>query len=340
MIEPTDSLTTAVPTQRRLLGIGAAAGLGLLLALGAVVTMAASPSPSPTTAPGTTTNPGSGPGWFGGPGFGGRGHGPLGGPGDWHAGVGFGDITITAINGSSVSLKTADGWTRTITVGTSTTITKGGQTITLSDLSVGDQIHLRETRDSSGTFTVTAIDVVVPQEAGTVSATTADGFTLKTRDGTTVTVTVTSATTYTLADRNGSTSASKSDIKAGVEVVVTGTPGSNDTFTAATVRIEPAEVAGQVTAKTGDTITVSGPGGTTATIHVGSGTTYQVAGKTDASLSDITTGMFVSASGTKRADGSLDATSVTATNGHGRMFRGGPWGPHDSASPAPNTSQS
>ena len=74
---------------------------------------------------------------MGGPMFGFRG----GFPG---ADVGFRDITITAIDGSSLSLKTEDGWTRTITVTDTTTITKGGATITLGDLAVGDSIRFRQ----------------------------------------------------------------------------------------------------------------------------------------------------------------------------------------------------
>ena len=38
---------------------------------------------------------------------------------------GFRGVTITSINGSDISLKTDDGWTRTIKVGPTTTITQG-----------------------------------------------------------------------------------------------------------------------------------------------------------------------------------------------------------------------
>ena len=55
---------------------------------------------------------------------------------------GLGGVTITAIDGSKLSLKTADGWTRTITVTTDTTITKGGQAIKVGDLDVGDKHRL------------------------------------------------------------------------------------------------------------------------------------------------------------------------------------------------------
>ena len=49
-----------------------------------------------------------------------------------------GAITITKIDGSNVSLKTADGWTRTIAVTDTTQIRIGSQAGKLSDLNVGD----------------------------------------------------------------------------------------------------------------------------------------------------------------------------------------------------------
>src|SRR5262245_31843375 len=68
-----------------------------------------------------------------------------GGPG---FGRGHGGITITSISGNSISLKTEDGWTRTITVDSGTTYSKAGATIALGDLAVGDQIGFRQTKES------------------------------------------------------------------------------------------------------------------------------------------------------------------------------------------------
>jgi hypothetical protein len=145
---------------------------------------------------------------------------------------GFHDITISAINGSSLSLKTDDGWTRTITVGSSTTITKGGETIVVGDLAVGDQIRFSQEKASDGTYSITAINVVLPT------------------------------------------------------------------------------IGGEVTAVSGNTITVTGRDGTTGTINVDGDTTYVVGGTTGKALSDITVGSFVIAEGSLRADGSLDADTV------------------------------
>ena len=113
------------------------------------------------------------------------------------------------------------------------------------------------------------------------------------------------ATVYKL----GSAAGSKADVKVGVRVAAPGTV-SGDTFTAITVRIQPAEIGGIVTGKTGDSITVKRGDGSTAVIHVTSKTTYEHKGKDAATLADVAVGDRVSAEGTLRADGSIDATSV------------------------------
>jgi hypothetical protein len=213
-------------------------------------------------------------------GFGMGGRGFMGGPGMGDldsdgAGLrgpgmhGFGQISISSISGSNLSLKTVDGWTRTITATSSTKITKGGATIAASDLEVGDEIRFSQTRNSDGTYTIDAIAVVLPR------------------------------------------------------------------------------VGGEVTAKTTTSITVTQRDGTSATIEVGSSTTYQVAGATSASLSDITVGMWLVAEGSKSSDGTLTATRVFAAaagqlgGGHGRMHgwgqNGAPVIPTPNASPSGST---
>ena len=220
--------------------------------------MGASPAPTTPAAPGATAAPGTpGANGWGGHAFGMRG-------GDF-GGVGFNDIKITSINGSDLALATADGWTRTITVTSTTTITKGGATIAVSDLAVGDQITFSQAKQADGSYAITAIRVILPS------------------------------------------------------------------------------IAGQVTAISGNDITVTQRDGTAATIHVSGTTTYQVQGVTNATLSDIKVGTYVVAQGTLRTDGSLDASVVNSG------FRGGPggggrghggWGPHNDASPSSSPSAS
>ncbi len=235
-----------------------------------------------------------------------------------------GPITITAISGSSVSLKTADGWTRTITVTADTKITKGGADIAVADLEVGDTIRLGQKRNDDGTFTVTAIAVVVPVIAGSVESVGETTLTLKVRGGTTRTVTLTSTTTY----QRGDADATKADVHAESVVVISGEEGTGGSFTAITVRIKPDQTAGEVTAKTADSLTLKRRDGTSVTVHVGSSTKYFVRGADSPSLTDIVVGARVGASGTRNADGSLNADVVAA----GKVKS------HDKASPAPSPS--
>ena len=191
------------------------------MVLGAAVAMGA--SPAPTTAPGASAAPGatSVPGTNGADkdgdrGFGMRGFGMRGGD----VGGGFHDITIASINGSSLSLKTADGWTRSITPTSTTTITKAGAKITVSDLKAGDQIAFSQTKQTDGTYTIDAIRVILPSVGGQVSAVSGSTITVTQGDGTSATIHVDSATTYQV---EGLTTATLSDIKVGNFVVAQGT---------------------------------------------------------------------------------------------------------------------
>lgn len=248
--EPARSTRKSSPFVR----VGIVTGTAALVLVGAVAAMGASPAPSgstttPTT-PSASADPnvgGMGPGrWSG-----------FGDMGDFGAiGRGFGAITISSIDGSNLSLKTEDGWTRTIAATSSTTITRAGATIVVSDLALGDEIRFAQTKATDGTYSITRIVVVMPS------------------------------------------------------------------------------LAGDVTAKTSDTISVTRRDGTTATIHVSDSTSYTVQGVDSATLADIAVGMRIRADGTERTDGSLDASSVTSGfGGRGGQFGGrgghGPGPGHD-----------
>jgi hypothetical protein len=223
--------------------VGILAGSAVLLLVGVVAVMGASPAPAtgagPSAAPGSTAAPaasapstgkvprgplsafglpfGGGPGVGGGPGFG---------------GFGLGGITVTAVDGSNVSLKTDDGWTRTIAVTADTKITKGGATIKVGDLAAGDHVRIAQTRASDGTYTVNAIIVVLPSLAGQVSAIAGDTLTVTQPGGTTATIHVTGSTTYQV---NGAPGA-LSDIKVGSFIVAEGTQRADGSLDAAVVR--------------------------------------------------------------------------------------------------------
>jgi Domain of unknown function (DUF5666) len=298
------------------LRIGVVAAAAVVLLVSAAVALGASPAPSSGGSPNIKPNAG--------PGFGQRlGPGPgLGRLGPLARRMGVGPITIVSIDGANVSLKTADGWSRTITVPSATTIQKGGQKSSLGDLKVGDTVRFNETRNSDGTFTITELDVVLPRVAGSVTAVSDSGFTLKERGGTSRNITVNGATVYRL---DATKAGSKSDVKVGSNVVVEGNQASDGSIAATAVQIILPSVAGQVTAKTADTITVTRPNGSTLTIHVGAGTVYRVRGVATPTLSDVSVGMVVVAEGTQNSDGSFQAVAIAA----------GPKGPRALRQPGP-----
>jgi hypothetical protein len=317
------------------LRIGVVIGALAVLVASAAVTIGASPSASAAPAGGTPSGSpntagdkdrlGGLGGWFRGPaGFGGMIRG-----GDLGGRLGFGrSITITKIDGSNVSLKTDDGWTRTIAVTATTQIRIGSQPGTLADLKVGDVVGLNETKNADGTYAITLIVVRVPQVAGIVTDITASGFTLKLRDGSSRTVTTSGATSYLI----GSVKTSKAALSVGARVQVEGADSSGTSFAATVVHIVPDLRAGKVTATTATTITIAARDGTAVTIHVDASTMYKVQGVTTGKLSDVTVGIYITAQGISRADGSLDATSVFAGSLRGPKLI--PVKPDASASPS------
>ena len=143
------------------------------------------------------------------------------------------DITISAISGSDITLTSSSGWTRTITVTDTTTLTRAGQKIAVTDLKVGDEVRVRETRNADGTTTISQIDVVLPQVVGRVTATTSDTITIERPDGTSMTIHVDASTTYQV---RGLTTATLADIKAGMIVVATGPQNTDGSLQALAVR--------------------------------------------------------------------------------------------------------
>ena len=319
------STRTPAPSRRRVAAVGGAA---IALAVGVVATSfaasPASPAPSaPSAAGSTSTSTGAlnlAPFLALEPGLDEEvvlEHGRFGGQG-------FRDITITAISGSTVTLATEDGWTRTIALTSDVELTKGGQTIAAADLKVGDQVRFRQARNDDGTYTVEALAVVVPSVRGEVSDVSASGFKVTTRDGSVWTITVNAATDYQYGTGDGSLA----DVTNGATALVQGTRTADNSLTALAVRVAADRAIGTVTAKTADTITISKRDGSSLTIHVDAETTYRVSGAdgdTD-TLADVAVGMGIGVSGRARADGSIDADAVLAGEGRGIFGGRGPKG--------------
>jgi len=340
--------TSIAPRSRRLRWPIAAALMAIAAgALGFTIAVVAGlPAPAPgAAAPGTAAPAAAAPaeqggsivdvGWVA-PASQGRAKAPAlgGGPG---RGSRVGGITITKIDGAKLSLVTADGWTRTIDA-TGATITRDGATIAVGDLAVGDQIVLRQQRQADGTFKVTAIRVILPKVAGTVTAVAASSLTLAAHDGTETTVELTASTTYRL----GKAAADKSAVKVGMQAVVTGTKAADGTLTATSVTVKASRVAGTVAATSGSTITVTARDGSKIAVKVTTSTTYRVAGVEKAALADVKVDMWIVAEGVRNDDGSLSASTVAAAAA-GKHRGWGDWKPNrggtDKASPAPAATQ-
>jgi hypothetical protein len=326
---------------------GGVAAIALVVAAAVALPPAAPASPLMNNAAAVGPGPADADGFIGlaaaaaldGTGAGAPGPGQLGrgGPGD-HGGQ-LHAITIAAVNGSNLSLKTEDGWTRTITVGSDTAITKAGVAIQVADLKEGDTIAFRQSRNTDGTFKVVEIRVIVPQVGGTVTAVGDTSLTLRLRDGTSRTVTVNGSTRYLV----GSRAATKADVKVGSAITAQGSL-SGDTFTAISVMVRPDVIAGEVTAKAADSITLKTRDGASVTVKVDSSTTYRIAGKDAATLADVTVGMQLAAEGSRASDTTFNAFSVgggpvlrpVGPGGPGRP--GGPGGLRGPGGLAPNAS--
>ena len=295
--------------------MGMVAGAAVVLAVGAVATsLAASPAPSLVTTTGGAAilapaavlpaidDEATG-----------FDHGRLGGPG------GFRDITVGAISGSNVTLTTDDGWSRTIAVTSSIELTKGGQTIELSDLAVGDSVRFSQTRNDDGTWTVAAIAVVVPSVAGTISEVSASGFKVTNRDGSVWTITTDGATTY----RIGAVDGTRAIVTDGATVRVQGESTGDNALKALSVQAAADRTIGTVTAKTATTISITTRDGTAVTVNVDGDTAYIVNGDAAAGLADITVDMIVGVQGPTSADDSIAADAVVAgAKGSGRGMPG------------------
>jgi hypothetical protein len=182
-----------------------------------------------------------GPGIGGRPGMGGPGLGRGFGRGDLPRGPGGpvlrrgapSAISVSAITAPVISLTTDDGWTRDVDT-TGVTITRNGQTITLADIHVGDDIRLGQTRNADGTWTITRIDIELAVVQGTVASVGTDSFTVTETDGSVVTVHVADTTRW-LA-RRGNT-AGLSSLAVGAAVVAEGVRAADGSIDAIAVGV-------------------------------------------------------------------------------------------------------
>lgn len=151
---------------------------------------------------------------------------------------------------------------------------------------------------------------------GTVTAVTGSSITVSDRSGSTSTFTIDPSTTVN-KDRTASTLAA---LAVGEEVRIF--PSAAGSTTARSIDIEQPSVIGKVTAISGDTITVTGPNGTSQTVVVSSATTYAKAGAS-ATLANVTVGSSIFAQGTFASGATTTLNATTVGIGFGPAGHGG-----------------
>jgi hypothetical protein len=196
--------------------------------------------------------------------------------------------------------------TLTIAVSSTTTFTRAGQPAGLSDIQPGSVLAVQGQLTGPTTLAASSVQIVLPTQTGVVTAIDGDDVTITGLDARIYTVVLGAGTAYRRADQT----AAQTDLGVGSLVTVEGTSGPNATIDALRVTIVLPRVAGQVTALSGDDVTVQSADGITSTVHLTATTTYHTAKAGAAGRGDVTTGSFISAEGTPAADGSLTALSV------------------------------
>ena len=172
-----------------------------------------------------------------------------------------------------------------------------------------------------------------PAAVGTVTTVGTSSFTIKTKDGSTVTVDVSGSTTY--RDR-GVSSPTLANVTVGETVAAFGTETSN-TVTATSVAIgapggpgdhggSPPAAVGTVTTVGTSSFTIKTKDGSTVTVDVSGSTTYRDRGVSSPTLANVTVGETVAAFGTETSN-TVTATSVAIGEPGGPGGYGGYGGP-------------
>jgi hypothetical protein len=250
-----------------------------------------------------------GPGGPGGPGIG-------GGPRGVVSAIGTDTITITGMDGTSVTFDTTS----------ATTYTKDGASSTSAALAVGENVSIQLTApptSSTATSTAKSINIVSPSLRGSVVS--VSGTTIVVQDGQGFYRTIdTSASTTFL---NGGAASTIASITPGENVLAVGSVDADHTdLDAATVGVLLPRVMGEVKSVSGSTFTLTEPGGTTVTVTETGSTAYESSTMTSATSAVVVVGAHLSVEGTKDSSGNITATSidVAPTSPNGGPGAGGP----------------
>lgn len=161
------------------------------------------------------------------------------------------DGQVTAISGSTITIKDRRGASHVIHTTASTTVRRAGQNASLSDIITGAQISAVGTKNSDGSLDAEAIVIVLPHAGGQIKSVSGSTLTLTDpRDSSaTITIHVTASTRYVTVTQGSNgpiqSASSFSALKVGVFVAVEGTKNSDGSLTAEVVTILPNPPAGK-----------------------------------------------------------------------------------------------
>ncbi len=141
---------------------------------------------------------------------------------------------VTAVSGNTITVRGQGNATHTITVTSSTSYKRDGQSASLSDVKTGDEIDAEGTLASNGVLTAQAVQIELPRAGGRITKIAGNTITVQGRNGTLV-ITVTGSTTFT--QEPGHTSTSLSALKSGDVIQAEGSKNSDGSLTAVAVHV-------------------------------------------------------------------------------------------------------
>ena len=234
-------------------------------------------------------------------------------PGGWHRGpgagldglagkvssIGSGSFTISADNGTSVTIDTTS----------STTYHESGVTTQPTSVTLGELVMVRPTNQnltpSTKSVTAASVEIFQPTLAGKVISAGSTTIVIQDRQGFYRTIDLNSATQFATG---GATASSTDNVTTGEKVVAYGSISSDHTSLDATmVDIAVPRYGGTASAVTTTGFTLTTQAGATYSVMVNSSTTYRGPGGTAPTLSSITNGTHV------MVEGNLSGSTITAS---------------------------
>ena len=150
---------------------------------------------------------------------------------------------VTAVSGSTLTIKGYDGSSHVVTLSASTRYQKDGQSASESDISAGFSIMAEGTTAADGSLNATLVNIQTPRLMGQVTAVNDGTYTITGRMGSTGSETVATSSSTVYVNASGAT-VQASTIIAGIRIIAEGTLSADGTtLTATRITVLPAGTA-------------------------------------------------------------------------------------------------